>query len=146
MTASAYGMHAWRLLKALDTCLSKAIAPVSRAYGITAAQAQLLFSLHKNSESTVGSIAERLGVAKTNASAMCKKLANMGFIKRIRRKDDERIVSLTLTERGKAAAKAIEMRLEKIYRRKKVNLQEMEEMVHSFEELSRFLAEEGEEE
>lgn len=142
MTAAIYGIHAWRLARALDVCISKAVTPVSRAYGITAAQAQLLFSLHKNSESTVGSIADRMGVAKTNASAMCKKLANMGFIRRMRRADDERIVSLTLTERGKAVARAVEKRMEKIYKRKKPDLHEMEEMVHSFEEISKLLAEE----
>lgn len=142
MTASVYGLNAWRLSRALDACLTKAVAPISRAYGITATQAQLLFSLHKNSESTVGSLAERMGVARTNASAMCKKLANMGLIKRMRRRDDERVVSLTLTERGKAAARAIESRIEKIYRRKKVDLREMEEMMYSFEEISRLLTEE----
>ncbi len=142
MTAAIYGANAWRLSRILDACLTKAMAPVSRAYGITVAQAQLLFSLHKNSESTVGSLAERMGVARTNASAMCKKLANMGFIKRIRRQDDERVVSLTLTERGRAAARAVERRMEKMYRRKEVDLQKMEEMMHSFEAISRFLTEE----
>lgn len=142
MTAAIYGINVWRLSKTLEACLSKALAPISRAYGITEAQAHLLFSLHKNSESTVGSLAERLGVAKTNASSMCKKLALMGFIKRIRKKDDERVVSLTLTERGRAAAKAIESRIEKIYRRKKVDLRKVDEMMRSFEEISKLLTEE----
>ncbi len=143
MTASAYGASIWHLSRILNDCLSKALHPVTRRYGITQAQAQLIFSVHRDSEATVGTIAHRLGLARTNASAMCKKLAGMGFIKRKRREDDERIVSLALTEAGRNAAHAIEKRIEKIYQKKLVNMQEVENLMQTFEEISNLLKEEN---
>lgn len=144
MTAAAYGASIWHFSRVLNDCLSKALQPIARRYGITQAQAQLIFSVHRDSEATVGTIAQRLGLARTNASAMCKKLAGMGFLRRKRREDDERIVSLALTESGKNAARAIENRIEKIYRKKLVNMQEIERLMHTFEEISNLLKEENE--
>ncbi|MBQ7033069.1 MAG: MarR family transcriptional regulator [Clostridia bacterium] len=144
MTASAYGASIWRFSRILNDCLSKTLRPIARRYGITQAQAQLIFSVHYDKEATVGTIAQRLGLARTNASAMCKKLAGMGFLRRKRREDDERIVSLTLTENGRSAARAIERRIEKIYRKKFVDMQKIEKLTLTFEEISNLLKEENE--
>lgn len=144
MTAASYGASIWQFSRILNDCLSKALQPIVRRYGITQQQAQLLFSVHKNKNVTVGSLATRLGLARTNASAMCKKLATMGFLKRHRRADDERVVSVILTEIGQDAARAIESRIEKVYIEKHINMQEVEKMMHSFSELSMLLTEETE--
>ncbi len=145
MTASAYGANVWQLSLILNDCLAKALRPAMRRYGITQAQAQLLFSVHRNKETTVGTLAKKLGLARTNASSMCKKLATMGFLKRHRREDDERFVTLALTEAGIDAARAIEQRIEKVYQKKHVNPQEMEKMLLAFTEISHLLNEEEEE-
>ncbi|MBE7025550.1 MAG: winged helix-turn-helix transcriptional regulator [Ruminococcaceae bacterium] len=143
MTASAYVTSVWRLALILNDCLTKVLRPVMRRYGITQSQAQLLFSVHRDSEATVGIIAEKLGLARTNVSAMCKKLAHMGFLKRKRCEDDERFVSVVLTETGRDAARIIEKRIEKVCREKKnINLQEVEKMLHTFSEISTLLTEE----
>jgi len=74
---------------------------------------------------------------------MCKKLAHMGFLKRKRCEDDERFVSVVLTETGRDAARIIEKRIEKVCREKKnINLQEVEKMLHTFSEISTLLTEE----
>jgi len=62
MTASAYVTSVWRLALILNDCLTKVLRPVMRRYGITQSQAQLLFSVHRDSEATVGIIAEKLGL------------------------------------------------------------------------------------
>ncbi len=142
MTTSAYGASIWQFSRILNECLSTALLPITRRYGITQAQAQLIFSVHRDAEASVGTIAKRLGLARTNASAMCKKLANMGFLRRHRREDDERIVSLVLTENGKDAARAIEARIEKVYQKQLVNIQEIEKLAHTFSEISTLLIEE----
>ncbi len=143
MTASAYGASVWQFSMILNECLSKALKPIVKRYSLTQSQAQLLFSVHRNRESTIGSLAQKLGLARTNASAMCKKLANMGFILRRRREDDERIVTIELTKTGADAAREIESRIEKICHKKCVDIHEMEKMIQAFQEISALLTEEN---
>lgn len=143
MSASAYVTSVWRLALILNDCLTKALKPVMRRYGITQSQAQLLFSVHRDSDATVGIIAQKLGLARTNVSAMCKKLAHMGFLKRKRREEDERFVSVALTEVGRDAALIIEKRIEKVCQdQKNINLQEVEKMLVTFSQISMLLTEE----
>ena len=144
MTASSFGISFWRISRIASDCLSKALAPIEKRYGITSVQAQLLFGVRQNQDATVGLIAEKLGLARTNTSAMCKKLAGMGFLKRSRRKDDERIVSLTLTETGEEAAEAVEKRIEKLYRKLRITPGEMESLLYTFTEMSTALVDEEE--
>ncbi len=139
MTFSAYGANIWQFSRLLNECLSRALHPITKRYGLTQSQAQLLFSVYRDNEATVGTIAKRLGLARTNASAMCKKLAGMGFLHRKRREDDERIVSLTLTENGRSAAIAIEERIEQVSRKKLVNIKEIKQLMEVFEEISHLL-------
>ncbi len=141
MTASAYGASIWQFSRILSDCLSKAIRPIAKRYGITLAQAQVIFSIHRDKHSTVGSMAKRLGLARTNASAICKKLASMGFICRNRREDDERIVSLELTESGKNAARDMEERIEKVYRKNLVDVEEIQRLTNTFTEIYNLLHE-----
>lgn len=56
--------------------------------------------LYKYESHTIGSLAEGICVAGTNISAMCKKLENMGLLRRFRDQGDERVVKVVLTERG----------------------------------------------
>lgn len=144
MTAASHGASIWQFSRILNDCLSKALQPIVKRYGITQQQAQLIFSVHRNKNVTVGFLAGRLGLARTNASAMCKKLSTMGFLKRHRRADDERVVSVSLTEIGQDAARAIESRIEKVYIENYVNMQEVEKMMQSFSQLSTRLTEETE--
>lgn len=144
MTASAFGIRFWRISRVVNDCLDRALRPIEKRYGITSVQAQLLFSVHKSPNASVGMLAEKLGLARTNTSAMCKKLANMGFLKRIRREDDERVVSVSLTETGEAAACAVEKRMEKIYKKMRISAKEMKALLHTFTEMSTLLVDEEE--
>ena len=144
MTAAANGASIWQFSRILNDCLTKALQPIVRRYGITQQQAQLLFSVHRNKNVTIGTLASRLGLARTNASAMCKKLSTMGFLRRNRRADDERIVSVSLTEMGQDAALAIESRIERVYIENYINMEEVEKMMESFSQLSTRLTEETE--
>lgn len=68
--------------------------------GLTPLQLRALLLLHNEKEVSVGSLATAIGVAYSNASAMCKRLEADGFIKRVRTLKDERIVCLRLTGKG----------------------------------------------
>ncbi len=136
MTASLYGIGLFRLAKILESALLKAMRPITKRYGLTVTQAQLLCSVYKMGSATVGTIAKTLGLARTNTSAMCKKLANMGFLHRRRQTEDERVVSIVLTDTGVDAVREIENRLSRIYRKqeKVLSFAQLEKFMHSFTE------------
>nr|WP_283243989.1 MarR family transcriptional regulator [Bianquea renquensis] len=68
-----------------------------------------------NRTRTVGSLGKSISVAGGNISAMCKKLEKEGFVMRSRDSADERIVNVTLSEKGKKTIKMIEKDLQRLY-------------------------------
>lgn len=79
---------------------NNAFSPICEQYGLTMLQVRILLQLHNYGSHTIGSLAEGISVAGANISAMCKKLENMGFLKRVRDQNDERVVKVALTEEG----------------------------------------------
>lgn len=63
----------------------------------------------------MGSLGKSISVAGGNISAMCKKLEKEGFVMRSRDSADERIVNVTLSEKGKKTIKMIEKDLQRLY-------------------------------
>lgn len=82
-------------------------------YELTALQARILMKLYMCEKHTIGSLAERVCSAGTNMSAMCKKLEKMDLILRDRDKEDERVVRVRLTDKGKDIVFNIYEKLEK---------------------------------
>jgi len=75
--------------------------PISDNYGLTMMQTRILLELHQSGVHTVGSLADSTCIAGTNISAMCKKLEAQGLLERVRNRDDERVVRIALTGKGK---------------------------------------------
>ena len=136
MATSVYGASLWRLSKLLESGLEKVMRPITKRYGLTVTQAQLLYSVWKMGTGTVGSIAKALGLARTNTSSMCKKLAKMGFLKRRRAAEDERVVSIALTDTGQDAVREIELRLSHAYKKQEavLGMAELERFMHVLSE------------
>lgn len=59
----------------------------------------------------VGELSDRLQIGQANTSTMCKKLEQAGYLARERSPRDERVVLLSLTEKGVAAAERIKERV-----------------------------------
>jgi len=111
---SDFAINAGKMMiyaKALNEYFEKTIKPVAKKYGMTISQAKALYYVGKIESVTVGKLAKSLGIACTNTSAMCKKLAHMGFLKRKRKPEDERVVDIMLTDEGKNAVSEIEKEL-----------------------------------
>ncbi|MCI9052555.1 MAG: MarR family transcriptional regulator [Lachnospiraceae bacterium] len=68
--------------------------------GLTHLQLSILLNLKKGTITTVGKLSKELGISQGNASSICKKLEQMGYLKRKRNEQDERVVNLSLTEEG----------------------------------------------
>ncbi len=92
----------WSLLHSTRVSLFKIVEPIIQKEGLTTLQLFLLYSIKQNCTSNVSSICRMLVINQGNASTMCKRLEKLGYIKRCRSSEDERVVSLTLTEQGNA--------------------------------------------
>ena len=63
----------------------------------------------------MGSVAEQAGIAAANASAMCKKLYELGYLLRRKNGEDERVVCLELTDNGDIVASEADEMINKTY-------------------------------
>lgn len=76
--------------------------------GLTLLQSRMLTEIRRSGTLTIGALATALNLNKANVSNMCKKLALAGFINRFRDKNDERVVLISLTEKGHATLNKID--------------------------------------
>lgn len=81
---------------------ARLLEPVVQAEGLTALQAHVLLHLSRG-DATVGDIIEATCMGQANASSLCKKLEQGGFLTRRRRCPDRRVVTLSLTPKGREA-------------------------------------------
>lgn len=68
---------------------------------ITPEQYWLLKRLKHAGPLNIGELAEGLGITSSSATTATKRLAKMGLVKRDRQKEDERVVTVALTETGR---------------------------------------------
>lgn len=86
--------------------------PVFQAEGLTPLQARVLLLLSRR-DATVGDVSEMADMGQANASSLCKKLERDGFLTRRRSCPDRRVVTLSLTPRGREAMGRIQGRLDR---------------------------------
>ena len=108
MGKSIYMPRLWKLTIKINDCFEKVLKPMCKKYGLTMSQLKIIYFMHKFGAATVGSVAKVTGFAKTNTSAMCKKLHKHGYLSRKKSKKDERIVEIELTREGMTAAEDVE--------------------------------------
>ena len=84
----------------LKACMEKIVEPIVSTVGLTSLQTMILVGIKKNEISNVSSVCKETGIGQANASTICKKMERDGFITRVRDKNDERIVSLFITQKG----------------------------------------------
>jgi DNA-binding MarR family transcriptional regulator len=100
MNLSEFKSLIWDYTRKINENANKVFSPVCEQYGLTMLQLRILMELYRSESHTIGSLAEGICVAGANISAMCKKLENLGFLKRVREQDDERVVKVALTQKG----------------------------------------------
>lgn len=81
------------------------IEDICKPEGLTVMQALLLFMVHTQKNLSVGEISNHFNITHSNASTMCKRLEQDGFVSRSRSRRDERIVIITATDKCKAVMK-----------------------------------------
>lgn len=101
MRGSQFRNKLLQILLTVDMGVSEIVLPLIQQGGLTLKQSYVLFVISDRKSITIGHLAQILHMAQSNISTICKTLESKGFIKRIRQKEDERIVELWLTDNGK---------------------------------------------
>ena len=94
--------------------MARLIDPVVQSQGLTPLQAMVLL-LVAQGNLTVGALSENTNMGQANASTLCKKLERGGYLIRTRSEKDERIVNLSLTDKGRQALERVEERISQYY-------------------------------
>ena len=91
----------WMLLLQTKDHMKEMIQPFEQQCQMTLLQLRLIIELSNQESYTIGEMSRRLHVAAGNVSALCKKLEREKRIERIRDRQDERVVHISLTPEGK---------------------------------------------
>ncbi|NLJ59128.1 MAG: MarR family transcriptional regulator [Tissierellia bacterium] len=116
----------WDMVRLISVNFETAYRPVVEIHGLTTLQCRILLAVKEWEETTVGNISKIIDASSSNVSNMCKKLELEGFVNRIRSIEDERIVLVQLTDKGKEILLQIQSDLKNIYRPILKNLTEKE--------------------
>lgn len=85
--------------------IRRASSPVQRAE-ITPEQYWLLRLLRRKGALSIGELAEAIGVTGSSITTACKRLEKAGLVTRERQSEDERMVRVLLTEKGREQVEA----------------------------------------
>jgi len=91
----------WSNLYEAKTGFRRLAEPLLQAEGLNMIQAYILFRLSEGSIASIGSLSRDTGINQGNLSSMCKIMEHGGLLARTRSKEDERVVTLTITEEGR---------------------------------------------
>lgn len=94
------------IFQTLKTKAVRLLDPIVQAEGLTPLQTRVLFQLSRG-DASLGDISEMTQMGQANASSLCKKLEKSGFLTRRRSCPDRRVVTLSLTPKGREAAARI---------------------------------------
>jgi len=115
MNVLEFKTNLFDLIRSINDSMASISKPDYEAYGLTAIQARILIEIYICQKFTVGELGKLMMMSSGNMSNLCKKMEKQGFIKRIRDKDDERVVKVILTEEGSNAIEKIVSDLTKKY-------------------------------
>ncbi len=99
------------VFQTLKTKTTRLLDPLVQAEGLTPVQVRVLLQLFCQ-DATVGDISEQTGMGQANTSSLCKKLEREGFLDRRRSCPDRRVVTLSLTPKGREAMVRIQRKLD----------------------------------
>ena len=77
-----------------------AYTPLLRPLGLTYTQYIVCLTLWEEEETTVGTLCKRLYLDCGTLTPLLKKLEDAGYIRRCRSQEDERVVRVSVTEKG----------------------------------------------
>jgi DNA-binding MarR family transcriptional regulator len=124
-----YKSKAWELAREIRTEMIKAFTPILNEVGVTEHQASIIMAIKDGDFHTISKLAERLNANQGNFSNTCKKVEQSGLIIRKRSKEDERVVTIELTELGEQKVNELCKGLEKMFQKSQSTSAQMEMII-----------------
>lgn len=140
MQLSDFKTEMWSLMYQVKSGMQKSFEPIMQSEGLTMIQAYILLGLSEGTITNISSLCKEFGMNQGNVSTMCKNMENTGLIKRNRGSDDERIVTLSLTEKGKDTIRRLHAKadeLDTIF--EQVPIEKLEAIINGMHEFSELL-------
>jgi len=95
-------------------------------YSLTQPQAAVLHEVYKNGPQNITDLCRQLGVNKSNLSPICTRLEKLGLIQKVRDREDQRIVYIQTTDKGRKSIEEVIKNISETYITEKINLTEEE--------------------
>lgn len=108
----------WRIVDVLFRLKGQTetfVQPYCSACSLTPQLLRIMMTLHFEGEMSVSGLARRTCMADANNSAACKKLAGMGYVRRRRHPEDERLVLISLTDEGRGVVAGLQTACDAYY-------------------------------
>lgn len=96
----------------MQSYLEDNMVPLCRECGLTMQQLRILIELDRHSCKKAGDLGDTVGIQRGNIASICKKMEQNGWIERKRKKEDERVVLISLTEEGRKVKREVEKKME----------------------------------
>lgn len=93
----------WEYMNSSGRIIHKYLSNHTEKYGLTQIQSCILHQVYNSKKISIGTISKAMEMNQGNVSTACKKLEMQGYLTRSRNKDDERVVELSLTDKGSNA-------------------------------------------
>ncbi len=145
MDLEEFKQYLWDYSREINENTNKVFNPIIEQFGLTTLQFRILMEIRQSGSHTIGSLANEIKMAGTNISTMCKKLEKMELLERIRKPEDERVVLVILTQKGKEIVTEIDQVIIKkisLYT-KSESEQTMDEIIIGLKQLNKLLQKMG---
>ena len=95
------------------TAMRRIVAPIAAKLGLTPSQLLILAELD-NGPLNISGLSCHLEMNQGNVSTHCKRMEKLGLLTRTRSAQDERVVTLTITEKGQATLQQFQIFMDAI--------------------------------
>lgn len=140
MQVSDFKSAMWSNMYQVKAGMQKFIEPIVQAEGLSMIQTYILIGLSEGTITNISSLCKEFGINQGNVSTICKQMEKIGLIKRNRSSEDERIVTLSLTEQGKDTIRRLYARadeLDTVF--EQIPTEKLEAIINGMHELSELL-------
>ena len=103
------------IMRFAQTLVTESFTPICRQYGISTQQMKILSALYHKKNQTVGELSQSTQILRSNITSVCKKMEKDGYLVRSRSMMDERVVRVSLTDKGTKIMETIGEKIEEYY-------------------------------
>ena len=107
MKKESFSNQIFQKFEQLDTLIDRMVEPLTQELALSHNALMVLYYIYEYDEMSMKQLQSKLNHNQGNLSTLCKKLEARELLHRTRKKEDERSVTLSLSEQGKATMEDI---------------------------------------